>query len=139
MKRLRGQDSVELMVSLMEKHQPCGAYELIEHGFTLGRFSTSHRLTKMQKCGCLSLVDRVETGFRYELTGLSPIGQCEQCNKTAFRWNLADGICYPCLLGRKGCNQQAATEFAFLRTPAQQLVNKVFAQGAKRMEMEEGK
>ncbi|MDE1351841.1 hypothetical protein L9W80_16975 [Vibrio aestuarianus] len=134
MKRLRGQDSVELMMSLMKKHQPCGANELIEHGFNLSRLSTSHRLDKMHKCGCVSLVDRVKTGFRYELTGLSPIAQCEQCNKTAFRWNLSDGHCYPCLLGRKGGNQQIAEEFAFLRNPAFKLLNKVFAQGAKRME-----
>ena len=131
--KLQGQESVETIMSLMKKHQPCSAKELIEHGLTLHRVSTNNRLTQMHKCGCLSVVDRAATGIRYKLTGLSPMSKCELCNKTVFRWNLVDGLCCSCRLGRKGCNQQADADFAFLRTPAFQLINEVFARGARRM------
>ncbi|ENI8048346.1 hypothetical protein ABZW77_001917 [Vibrio cholerae] len=132
--KLQGQESIETIMSLMKKHQPCSAQDLIDKGLNLHKVSTSNRLNQMYKCGCLSAVDRVKAGVRYQLTGLSPLGKCELCNKTTFRWNLVDELCCSCRLGRKGCNQQADADFAFLRTPAFQLINEVFAQGARRME-----
>ncbi|BCK20556.1 hypothetical protein Q5N41_07125 [Vibrio cholerae] len=134
MEKLKGQESVETIMSLMKKHQPCNAHDLIEQGFNLHKVSAHNILSQMHQCGCVALVDRVKTGTRYKLTGLSPFGKCELCNKAAFRWNLVHGLCCSCRLGRKGCNQQADADFAFLRTPAFQLINKVFAQGARRME-----
>ncbi len=125
-KKLQGQESVETIMSLMKKHQPCSATELIDHGLTLHRVSTNNRLTQMHKCGCLSVVERVATGIRYKLTGLSPIGKCDLCDKAVFQWNLVDGLCCSCRLGRKGRNQQVDADFDFLRNPAYRLIKQVF-------------
>lgn len=135
MLKLQGQETIETIVSLMKKHQPCNAQDLIDNGLDLHKVSIRNRLANMHKCGCLSVVDKDRAGIRYKLTGLSPLGRCELCNKALFRWNLVDGLCGSCRLGRKGRNQQADEDFAFLRNPVFQLINDVFAQGARRMEI----
>ncbi len=124
--KIPGQESVEEIIRLMKKHQPCNAKNLYEYGCKLKQVSINNLLGQLRRCRVIKEVDRVKSGKRYQLTGLSPLTTCSECKQPVLAWNLKDNKCPLCSLKAKGLNKKLDDEYEFLRAPAHQLIKQVF-------------
>ncbi len=123
------QNTTEMVMDLLAKHQPCSAILLGQKQTgdkPLGVAAIKYQLKRLKVHGVVKVCGGEGNAYLYQLTGHSPYAPCCTCFGKFLKWHLHDGYCKDCRpKAGKGYNPQLDAEFQFLRSPAYQLLNQV--------------